>query len=124
MTVRTAVLIAAIAIMCGGSAVTAQTAEPTYKGDPDVYKLLFEDQNFRVIGITRKKGVHDKAHGHPSPGVIYNITDCKTKLYDPDGKSRESNQKAGTAGPVPVVASHTAENLGDADCQQVIVERK
>ncbi len=25
----------------------AQTAEPTYKGDPSVYKLIFEVANFR-----------------------------------------------------------------------------
>lgn len=44
----------------------AQTAEPTYKGDPSVYKLIFEDANFRVIDITRAKGVHDKTHAiHP-----------------------------------------------------------
>jgi len=42
----------------------AQTAEPTYKGDPAVYKVIFEDANFRVIEAIRKKGVHDKAHGH------------------------------------------------------------
>jgi hypothetical protein len=27
----------------------AQTAPPTYQADPDVYKIIFEDQNFRVI---------------------------------------------------------------------------
>ncbi len=37
----------------------AQTAPPTYQGDPDVYKVIFEDQNFRVIATNRKKGVHD-----------------------------------------------------------------
>src|SRR2546421_10128265 len=31
------------------SAVMAQNAPPTYQGDPDVYKVIFEDQNFRVI---------------------------------------------------------------------------
>jgi hypothetical protein len=57
----------AAAMMFGAAstAVMAQTAEPTYKGDPDVYKVIFEDANFRVIEATRKKGVHDKAHGHP-----------------------------------------------------------
>jgi hypothetical protein len=32
-----------------------------------VCKVIFEDTNFRVIEATRKKGIHDKAHGHPVP---------------------------------------------------------
>jgi hypothetical protein len=39
----------------------AQTAPPTYQGDPSVYKVIFEDQNFRVIEGTWNKGQHDKA---------------------------------------------------------------
>ena len=106
------------------SAAIAQNAPPTYQGDSDVYKVIFEDQNFRVIEVLRKKGVHDKAHGHPVPSVVYNVTDCDTKLYASDGKSTDNHRKAGTANAVPVIASHSAENIGPADCRQVFVERK
>jgi mannose-6-phosphate isomerase-like protein (cupin superfamily) len=102
----------------------AQTAPPTYKGDPDVYKLIYEDANFRVIEAVRKKGVHDKTHSHPANSVVYNVTDCKTKLYEADGKTRDADAKAGTATPVPLTASHSAENTGAADCKQVFVEKK
>jgi len=105
-------------------AALAQTALPTYQGDPDVYKVIFEDQNFRVIATTRKKGVHDKEHGHPLPSIVYNITDCTTKTYTPDGKTSEVTRKAGSASAVPVIPSHSAENIGPADCQQIFVERK
>jgi hypothetical protein len=105
-------------------AALAQTALPTYQGDPDVYKVIFEDQNFRVIATTRKKGVHDKEHGHPVPSIVYNITDCTTKTYTPDGKTSEVTRKAGSASAVPVIPSHSAENIGPADCQQIFVERK
>ena len=102
----------------------AQTAEPTYKGDPSVYKVIFEDANFRVIEANRKAGVKDKAHGHPAPSIVYNVNDCKTKLTDADGKTRESVTKAGTANAVPITASHTAENIATTDCKQVFVEKK
>jgi hypothetical protein len=105
-------------------AALAQTALPTYQGDPDVYKVIFEDQNFRVIATTRKKGVHDKEHGHPVPSIVYNITDCTTKTYTPDGKTSEVTRKAGSASAVSVIPSHSAENIGPADCQQIFVERK
>ena len=102
----------------------AQNAPPSYQGDPDVYKVIFEDANFRVISINRKKGVTDKPHGHPVPGVIYSVTDCSTKLRDANGQTRDAISKAGTASATPIVASHTAENTGSADCHQVIVEKK
>ena len=91
---------------------------------PRTYKVIFEHQNLRVIATTRKKGVHDKAHGHPVPSIVYNITDCLTKLYAADGTTREVPGKAGTSNAVPITASHSAENIGSADCQQILVERK
>jgi hypothetical protein len=86
--------------------------------------VIFEDQNFRVISATRKKGVHDKVHGHPAPSIVYFLTDCTTKQYASDGKTTENTAKAGSANAVPVIASHSAENTGPADCQQIFVEKK
>ena len=102
----------------------AQTAEPTFKGDPSVYKVIFEDANFRVIEANRGPGVKDKPHGHPLPSIVYSVTDCKTKLTGADGKTRESITKAGTASAVPVIPSHTAENIDKTACKQVFVEKK
>src|SRR6478752_6953748 len=102
-----------VAIVAGAvTNAAAQTAEPSYKGDPDVYKVIFEDANFRVIEANRKKGVHDKVHGHPAPSIVYSVTDCKTKQYAADGKTAEGETMAGSARAVPVVASHSAENTG------------
>lgn len=119
---QTGLLCAALGAATTGA--FAQTVEPSYKADPDVYKVIFEDANFRVIAVDRKKGVHDKMHSHPLPSVIYNVTDCKTKLSTPDGKSVDRDSKAGTAGPAPVIAAHSAENIGAADCKQILVEKK
>jgi hypothetical protein len=113
------------AIVCGmGLTATAQTAEPTFKGDPDVYKVIFEDANYRVIEATRKAGVHDKAHGHPVASIVYNVTDCKTKQYGADGKVVEAISKAGSANAIAVIASHSAENIAQTDCKQIFVEKK
>lgn len=106
------------------SCATAQTAEPTYKGDPSVYKLIFEDANFRVIEAIRKPGVHDKIHSHPSPSIVYFVTDCPTKTYDAEGKATDATSKAGTIRAVPVIPAHTAENTGTADCKQIFFEKK
>jgi hypothetical protein len=115
---------AAMIVGMASTGAVAQTAEPTFKGDPNVYKLIFEDANFRVIEATRKAGVHDKVHGHPAVSIVYNLTDCNTKVYAADGKTTENIRKAGTVQAVPVVASHSAENIGTADCKQIFVEKK
>jgi hypothetical protein len=125
MNYRTTFGLGAIALLYLASpAAVAQNAPPSYQGDPDVYKVIFEDQNFRVIAATRKKGVHDKTHSHPVASVIYNINDCTTRLYAADGKTTDAPGKAGTAGAIPITASHSAENIGSTDCQQIFVERK
>ena len=123
---RRTTLALAIVMFCSiGLPALAQNAPPSFQGDPSVYKVIFEDQNFRVIEAVRKAGVHDKLHSHPVPSVVYNLTDCTTKLYDANGKLvRTANAKAGTADTVPVIAAHTAENTGTTDCRQIFVERK
>jgi hypothetical protein len=116
--------LSAALIVGTASGAVAQMAEPTYKGDPSVYKVIFEDANFRVIEGIRKKGVHDKVHSHPVPFVVYSVTDCKTKLYAADGKTTELDTKADTASALPAIASHSAENTGNADCKQIFFEKK
>ena len=62
------------------SVAVAQNAPPSYQADPEVYKVIVEDQNFRVILSTRKKRVHDKDHSHPIPSVAYLLTDCTNRV--------------------------------------------
>jgi len=118
------VLGAGVLLGLGCSASVAQTAEPSYKADPDTYKVIFEDANYRVIEANHKKGIHDKVHSHPVSFVVVNLTDCKNKLYGADGKITENVAKAGTVQVNPAIPSHSAENIGDADCKQIFVEKK
>ena len=114
----------AISFFAMAPSVLAQSAPPSYQGDPDVYIVIFEDANFRVISVNRRKGVTDKAHSHPVPGIIYNVNDCSTRIRAANGQTRDAVGKAGTARATPIVSSHTAENTGSTDCHQIIVERK
>jgi hypothetical protein len=115
---------ATAALLLITSTVGAQTAPPTFQGDSDVYKIIFEDQNFRVIAATWKKGLHDKPHSHPVASVVYSLTDCRFRLYAADGATRDLPNKAGTAMAVPITQSRSAENIGPTDCQAIFVERK
>jgi hypothetical protein len=117
----------AFAVVLGsgfGGASAQSPSEPSYKADPSVYKVIFEDANFRVIQGVRKKGVKDKPHSHMLPSVVYNVNDCKNKLYAADGKSVVRDSKAGTSAAVPITPSHSTENIGNGDCTQIFVEKK
>jgi hypothetical protein len=102
----------------------AEDSPPSYQADPSTYKVIFEDQNFRVIAATWKKGATDKPHSHPLPFVVYALDDCTVRVHNSDGTSRELKNKAGVASAGPITSSHTAENTGDADCRALLVERK
>lgn len=106
------------------STAMAQQSPPSYQADPDTYKVIFEDQNFRVIAATWKKGATDKPHSHSLPFVVYPLTDCTLRIRSADGTSREIPSKAGVVSAGPIVASHTGENVGEADCRAIFVERK
>jgi hypothetical protein len=116
--------IVAISLAVSAGCASAQTVEPTYKGDPSVYKLIYEDANFRVIEANRAKGVRDKAHSHPANSIVYNVTNCNTKVVAADGSDRVNPSPAGTVTAVPLIPSHTAENIDSGDCKQVFVEKK
>jgi hypothetical protein len=105
-------------------AAAAQAVPLSYQADPSVYKLLSENEQFRVILATWKPGQKDIAHSH-SAAVAYRLTDCKARVYGADGKvEREGEGKSGTAVIQGPVAAHSLENIGTAECQILIVERK
>ena len=74
-------LILGIALLGMSASISlAQSGQPTYLADPSVYKIIFEDQNFRVISATWPPDGTDKPHTHPVPSVVYFLTDCTQKL--------------------------------------------
>ncbi len=104
--------------------VLAQNPPPSYIAASDVYKLLAENDQFRVIQATWKPGQRDAWHSHAGALASYLLTDCKSRVHTPDGKYQERSRKAGEANFSPIIASHAIENVGTTECRLVIVERK
>ncbi len=104
--------------------VAAQQEPPSYQASPDIYKVIAENEHFRVIQAHWKPGERDAWHSHAGPGVLYWLTDCNSRNYSPNGKFREGTSKKGSVGFFPVVTSHSVENTGASDCEMVIVEPK
>lgn len=115
-------------LVCGGLTLspmaTAETAPLSNVASPEIYKVLAENELFRVVLATWQPGQRDVQHSHPA-NAVYRLTDCKNKVYRPDGSiAREGELKAGTVGLQKPIESHSYQNVGDKVCQVVIVERK
>lgn len=121
------VSVAVSLVVAGGLAtpfaVSAQDTPLSYKASPEVYKLLAENDQFRVILQISKPGQRDAWHSHTAL-VSYRLSDCTSRLHLPDGTHRDSVRKRGEVTFLPTVASHSFENTGKTDCEGLLVERK
>jgi quercetin dioxygenase-like cupin family protein len=118
------ILAVSLGLAFGARTVSAEDVAPSYIASPDVYKLISENEHFRVITATWKPGQRDKWHSHAGPLTGYRLTDCKLRAYTPDGKFKDREAKRGEVLYNPVIASHSVENIGLTDCQVLIVEKK
>lgn len=121
LAVATSLVVAGIATI---PKVSAGGVAPSYVASPDVYKLLSENEHFRVILATWKPGQRDAWHAHEGPLVAYRLTDCTMRAHAPDGKVTQRGGKPGEVAYNPVIVSHSLENVGTTDCLTLIVEKK
>lgn len=120
---KMAVAVCGIALLGAPLVGLAEEVPLSFHANPDVYKVLAENDELRVVLATWKPGQKDKSHSHPM-AAVYTIKDCHARITTPDGKVKEVDNKAGSARVNPAVKSHTFENIGKNECQQVLVERK
>jgi hypothetical protein len=115
--------VTAAALLVAPYAGAAGDAPLSFHANPDIYKVLAENDEMRVVLATWPAGYKDKSHSHPM-AAVYTIKDCHARITTPDGKVKEVTNKAGLARVNPAVVSHSFENIGKSECQQVLVERK
>ncbi len=102
----------------------AQDVARSFVASPDVYKVIAEDEKYRVIAVTWKPGQRDAWHSHGAPVAVYNLTDCNMRIHTPDGKVVDNNIKAGNARVREQAPSHSLENVGSTECTMVLFEPK
>ena len=97
-------------------------AQDAVKADPKHYSVISENDEVRILKV--HYGAHEKSvmHSHPNAVVVY-LTDGKTKMTMPDGKSSEAVGKAGSAMYTPA-GTHLPENIGDNAVDVIVVEWK
>lgn len=107
-------------------AIANDNAPPAHESSPEVYKILAENDQFRVIEAIWQPGQEDNFHSHTPDRVSLYQTDCTLRLTNSDGSSRVAKPRAGTAKARTdkPVNSHKAKNLGDQVCVIRILELK
>jgi mannose-6-phosphate isomerase-like protein (cupin superfamily) len=79
---------------------------------PQNHKLLFENDDVRVLQVTVPPGVREPLHAHPYPSVLYYISAAHMKEYSPGAPAVDRGHKDdGTVIFLPVGPPHQMENL-------------
>jgi quercetin dioxygenase-like cupin family protein len=101
--------------------VLAQVLPRSFEASPDIYKVVAQNTQYRVIEVTWKPGQRDQMHSHPASAVYY-LTDCSVRVHMPDGSLRDYKPSAGAAFVQAPIPGHFLENTGTSDCKIVMFE--
>jgi len=92
------------------------------KVDPAHHKVVFENDQIRVVRWVIAVGDKTLNHSHPN-NLNINLTDYNGRVTTPDGKSFEVHDKAGSLSWRPA-GIHVVENIGSQPMEGIIVEPK
>lgn len=78
---------------------------------PENHKLLFENDEVRVLEVTVKPGVREPLHAHRYPSVLYYISAAHMKEYSPGIAAADRPRKEdGAVVFLPIGPPHQMEN--------------
>lgn len=122
--VRVVRLLFALTVLGTTGSAIAQAVPHSLVASPDIYKVIAENDQYRVIEVTWKAGQQDKMHSHPASAVYYPM-DCNLRGYGSAGTVvGERLNKAGTAIVQKPIPSHFVENIGQSTCKLIMFEPK
>jgi beta-alanine degradation protein BauB len=97
-------------------------SEDAVRVAPETYKVLFENNDVRVLDVRLKKGGNSEMHSHPK-SVVCCLNNSTAKFTFPGGNTENVDLKAGQTVWLDVV-SHSVENTGPEEMRAVLVELK
>jgi len=89
--------------------------------NPDLYRVIFENERVRVLEYTDKPGDRTEPHRHPD-SVMYTLTPFRRRVSS-GGREVEVDLPAGQVRWVGA-QEHSGENIGDTVTHSVFVELK
>lgn len=116
-----AILLASVAM---AGPVAAQPAPGSVVASPDVYKVIADGPQLRMVEVTWAPGQRDVMHSHPASAVYY-LVDCSLRVAGADGAAQPQRDiPAGTAFVQPPIPAHSVQNVGTNTCKLIMVEQK
>ena len=113
-----------ILLVCSVNTTMAEGLPGAHVASPDVYKVVVEDDDIRLVRATWQPGQKDVWHSHPKMAVYF-VEDCpKIRLHFSEDKTKDVSLKAGKFKINKPVKSHALENFGDSACELIYVEIK
>lgn len=97
-------------------------AQDPVEVDSAHYKVVFENEQVRVLRITYGPNEKSVMHEHPVGVAVY-LTDLKGQFTLPDGQTIEQGGKAGEA-VWTEAGQHLPENVTDQPFELILVELK
>jgi len=92
------------------------------KVDPTHHKIMFENEQVRVVRWAVPVGDRTLNHSHPN-NVNISLTDYNGKVTTPDGRINEVHFRAGSAA-WRGAGTHLVENIGKEPMEGILVEPK
>jgi hypothetical protein len=115
---------ALVALVMGTVQAQAPTVPHSLAASPDIYKVIAENDKYRVIEATWQPGQRDKLHSHPDSAIYYPM-DCMLRGYGANGELMgQSLRLAGSALVQIPIPAHSVENAGTTPCKLVMFEPK
>lgn len=116
--ILTSLVVLLFVLLFSGSALAQDPA----KVDSNHYKVVFENDDVRVLRITYGPGEKSVMHYHPDAVAVF-TTDNQVNFTLPDGKVLETTSVKGQAIWAPA-GKHLPQNVGDEPLEIILVELK
>ncbi|MEZ5732513.1 MAG: hypothetical protein R3D97_09315 [Paracoccaceae bacterium] len=108
----------AVGLLMAGAAMAQDAAV----SDPDLYKVLFENDRVRVLEYRDQPGTKTSMHAHPA-FLVYALSAFERRLTLPDGKVLNRSFEPGQV-LFSEAQAHMGENTGTTDTHIIMVELK
>ena len=118
--------VSAFGLMISGTLSTAlaQTAPDALVASPDIYKVIAENVQYRVIEANWQPGQRDVMHSRPA-SVVYFPMDCVMRYHFPSGANSNYVLKAGAAHILGMpLDAYVVENTGTSACKMIMFHAK
>ena len=97
-------------------------SQDAVKVAPDIYKVLLENDQVRVLEVRIKQGTKSEMHSHPRSVAIC-LNDQRLKFTFPNGKTEKADLERGQTVWLDGL-SHAVQNVGTEDVSSIVVELK